>query len=68
MAILLTAGQAGDNPQLLPLLEQVSVARIGPGHPRQRPDRVVADKAYSHPLHPSRAARPRDRIHQPRTQ
>ncbi len=49
MAILLTAGQAGDNPQLLPLLDQVRVARLGPGRPRQRPERVVADKAYSHP-------------------
>jgi transposase len=49
MAILLTAGQAGDNPQLLPLLDEVAVARTGPGRPRQRPDRVVADKAYSHP-------------------
>jgi transposase len=49
MAILLTAGQAGDNPQLLPLLDEVSVARPGPGRPRQRPDRVIADKAYSHP-------------------
>ena len=49
MAILLTAGQAGDNPQLLPLLDEVSVARTGPGRPRQRPDRVVADKAYAHP-------------------
>jgi transposase len=49
MAILLTAGQSGDNPQLLPLLDAVSVARTGPGRPRQRPDRVVADRAYSHP-------------------
>jgi transposase len=49
MAMLLTAGQAGDNPQLLPLLDEVCVARVGPGRPRQRPDRVVADKAYSHP-------------------
>ncbi len=49
MAIGLTAGQAGDNPQRLPLLEQVSVARVGPGRPRKRPDRVVADKAYAHP-------------------
>jgi transposase len=49
MAVRLTAGQAGDNPQLLPLLDEVSVARSGPGRPRQRPDRVVADKAYSHP-------------------
>jgi transposase len=49
MGIRLTAGQAGDNPQLLPLLDEVSVARTGPGRPRQRPGRVVADKAYSHP-------------------
>jgi transposase len=49
MAILVTAGQAGDNPQLLPLLDEVSVARVGPGRPRRRPDRVVADRAYSHP-------------------
>lgn len=49
MAVRLTAGQAGDNPQLLPLLDEISVGRPGPGRPRQRPDRVVADKAYSHP-------------------
>jgi transposase len=49
MAIGLTAGQAGDNPQLLPLLDEISVARTGPGRPRRRPDRVVADRAYSHP-------------------
>ena len=49
MAVVLTPGQAGDNPQLLPLLQEISVARTGPGRPRQRPDRVVADKAYSHP-------------------
>ena len=49
MSIIITPGQAGDNPQLLPLLDQVSVARVGPGRPRQRPDRVIADKAYSHP-------------------
>jgi transposase len=49
MAAVLTPGQAGDNPQLIPLLDQVRVARAGPGRPRQRPARVVADKAYSHP-------------------
>ncbi len=49
MSILLTPGQAGDNPQLLPLLDQIAVRRRGPGRPRKRPDRVVADKAYSHP-------------------
>jgi transposase len=49
MSILLTPGQAGDNPQLLPLLDQIAMGRDGPGRPRKRPDRVVADKAYSHP-------------------
>lgn len=49
MSCVLGAGQGGDNPQLLPLLDQVSVNRDGPGRPRQRPARVVADKAYSHP-------------------
>ena len=45
----LTEGQAGDNPQLLPLLDDL-VWRTGrPGRPRTRPDLVVADKAYSHP-------------------
>ncbi len=48
MRILLTGGQAGDNPQLLPLLDGIRVARIGPGRPRTRPDGVIADKAYSH--------------------
>lgn len=49
MSILITPGQAGDNPQLVPLLDQVRVRRNGPGRPRQRPERVLADKAYSHP-------------------
>lgn len=49
MSIICTPGQAGDNPQLLALLDQVSVGRDGPGRPRTRPDRVLADKAYAHP-------------------
>lgn len=49
MRFLLTPGQAGDNPQLIPLLDDISVARIGPGRPRCRPETVIADKAYSHP-------------------
>ena len=49
MSIILTPGQAGDNPQLLPLLDQIAVRRDGPGRPRKRPERVLADKAYSHP-------------------
>ncbi|MFF3341888.1 IS5 family transposase [Streptomyces flavidovirens] len=49
LSILLTPGQAGDNPQLVPLLEAIRVPRLGRGCPRSRPDRVIADKAYSHP-------------------
>jgi len=49
MSIVITPGQAGDNPQLLALLDQLSVRRAGPGRPRRRPERVIADRAYSHP-------------------
>lgn len=49
MRIILTPGQSGDNPQLVPLLDNISVARTGPGRPRTRPEAVIADKAYSHP-------------------
>lgn len=46
----MTAGQAGDNPQLLPLLDDIAVpARAGRWRARKRPDVVIADKAYSHP-------------------
>jgi transposase len=47
--VLLTAGQAGDNPQVEPLLDTIRVHAGRPGRPRTRPDHVVADKAYSHP-------------------
>lgn len=49
LSTILTIGQAGDNPQLVPLLEQIRVARVGPGRPRSHPQEVRADKAYSHP-------------------
>lgn len=54
---------AGDNPQLVPLLDGIRVARTGPGRPRRRPEVVIADKAYSHPstrraAHGSRGGRP----------
>jgi transposase len=49
MSILITPGQAGDNPELLHLLDQVHVRPLGPGRPRRRPRRLIADKAYSHP-------------------
>ncbi|MBM6406155.1 IS5 family transposase [Phycicoccus sp. CSK15P-2] len=47
LAFALTPGQAGDSPQLVPVLESIRVARPGAGRPRTRPTRVLADKAYS---------------------
>ena len=48
--MLLTPGQAGDNPQLLPLIDDIRIAARGVGgRPRCRPECVIADKAYSHP-------------------
>jgi transposase len=43
---VITAGQRGDSPQFRAVLDAISVARPGPGRPRTRPDRVLADKAY----------------------
>jgi transposase len=47
LSFLLTAGQRGDSPQLVPVLEAIRVPRVGPGRPRTRPTRVRGDKAYS---------------------
>lgn len=48
LATRITPGQASDTCQLVPLLDQVSVARPGGvGRPRKRPDSVTGDKAYS---------------------
>ena len=44
---MLTAGQAGDNPQLPAVIDAIRVPTTG--RPRSRPDMVIADKAYSHP-------------------
>jgi transposase len=46
MVVLLTPGQAGDAPMMLPLLSAIRVARSR-GRPRTRPEKVLADKAYS---------------------
>lgn len=45
--LILTPGQAGDSPVLPLLLDQLRVARIGPGRPRTTPTAVRGDKAYS---------------------
>lgn len=47
LALVLTAGQRGDSPQFVNVLEQIRVPRQGQGRPRTRPDQVQADKAYS---------------------
>jgi transposase len=47
LAVVLTPGQGGDSPQFTTVLDQIRVPRHGPGRPRTRPDRVLADKAYS---------------------
>ena len=44
--IAVAPGQSGDAPSLIPLLEQLKVARPS-GRPRTRPDAVRGDKAYS---------------------
>lgn len=47
LAFLITPGQWGNAPQLIPVMERVRVARPGGGHPRTRPDHLGGDKAYS---------------------
>lgn len=47
LSIVLTAGQRGDSPQFIPVVEGIRVPRADGGRPRCRPDRVLADKAYT---------------------
>lgn len=47
LSLIVTAGQRGDSPQFRPVLDKISVPRLGTGRPRKRPVRVRADKAYS---------------------
>ena len=42
VTVLLSAGQAGDNPRLVPLLDCLA-------HTGHRAEHLLADKAYSHP-------------------
>jgi transposase len=50
LSIRLSPGQAGDNPQLIALLDDIAVPSRGSAAvARKRPDAVIADKAYSHP-------------------
>lgn len=47
VVVLIGPGQAHDSPVFPLLLDQIRVARPGPGRPRTRPERVRGDKAYS---------------------
>jgi transposase len=47
LALLVTPGQWGDAPQLIPFLERVRIPRPAGGRPRTRPDHLSGDKAYS---------------------
>jgi transposase len=44
---ILTPGQHGDCPGLIPLMGQVRITRRGTGRPRTRPGAAMGDKAYS---------------------
>lgn len=46
-ALVLTAGQACDAPAFTTVMSAIRVPRPGPGRPRTRPDRVIADRACS---------------------
>lgn len=47
LSLLITPGQAGDSPQFIAVLDGIVVPKPGGGRARRRPDRVLADKAYS---------------------
>lgn len=47
LAAVVTAGQRADAPVFTEIMDRVRVLRIGGGHPRTRPDHVLADRACS---------------------
>ena len=47
LSFALTPGQAGDSPEMIGVLDGIRVTRPNSGQPRRRPERVLADKAYS---------------------
>jgi transposase len=47
LSMVLTAGHRGDSPQFTVVLDRLRVARPAGGRPRTRPDRVLADRAYT---------------------
>ncbi|RGC65245.1 Transposase DDE domain protein [Micromonospora sp. MW-13] len=65
LAMLVTGGQRGDSPQFTRVLARIRVPRPDGGRPRTRPDRVLADKAYSSRGNRRRAAPARHPGHDP---
>ena len=51
LAVALTGGNRNDVTQLLPLLDGITPVAGKVGRPRQRPDRIAADRAYDHDSH-----------------
>lgn len=47
LSLRVSGGQRGDSPQFIPVLAGIRVPRPGGGRPRSRPERVLADKAYT---------------------
>lgn len=47
LSFVLTAGQDGDSPQMVPVLDAIEVPGIGATRGRRRPARVLADRAYA---------------------
>lgn len=48
LSVLISPGQAGDNPFLLPALDAIAIRRARTGRARQRPDMLIADRGYAH--------------------
>jgi transposase len=48
LAVTLTSGSRNDVTQLLPLVDGIMPVSGKVGRPRQRPDRIVADRGYDH--------------------
>ncbi|MCG7523350.1 IS5 family transposase [Streptomyces sp. OfavH-34-F] len=47
LTFTLTGGNGNDCTQFEPVMDRIRITRPGPGRPRTRPERVVADKGYS---------------------
>jgi transposase len=48
LAVSLTGGNRNDVTQLLPLIDSIEPVAGKRGRPRQRPERLLADRAYDH--------------------